>query len=1148
MSRRPPTPDQRRAADPARSVWVDANAGTGKTRVLADRVLRLLLAGAPPAGILCLTFTKAAAGEMALRVMQRLASWAAMDDEALAAELEALDGDAATAPRLAEARGLHDAVLALPAGVPIMTVHGLCQHLLKRFPLEAGVAPSFDVIDERTAAELMDLARDEVLSRAHTDPDLARDVAHLVAGAADQTVLEAVDALIRDRLNWVAARDAAGGLGPALDRLATALAVDPSIDLDKLLASGFADAALDRTGLAAVGAALVADGGKTRVAAGQGILHWLAASPGERRQGLDAYRRGFATFDKDADPPAWRPNRRLVTDKLRQTAPEVAAVLEAEVARLEALDASFRARALYDRTAALWRIADAVLAAFEAAKRARAALDFDDLLLRTADLVERPGAGEWVRFKLDQGFVHVLVDEAQDTNPLQWRIVEALAEEVFAGEGSRAAGERTLFVVGDPKQSIYRFQGADPGATEAVRARFADRAEAVGRPLDRVGLATSFRSSQAVLDVVDALLGAAEVAAALGASPPHRAFRSTAAGRVELWPLEPPGEGADVPDPWAVPPDLRHEDPAERRLALRIAETVARWLRAGEPLDGAGRPLRPGDVMVLLRRRDPLQETLVRAFKRAGVPVAGADRLALTGHLAVQDLVALAEAVLLPEDDFALACALKSPLFELTEDELFHLAQGRADGERLIRRFHAASAGGGRLGELWARFEAWQRLADFVPPYEWFLRVLGGSVARPGAFEGRRAFLHRFGPEAAEVLDAFVDQALAYERGHAATLQGFLHWLGRSEETVKREAAAADGVRVMTVHGAKGLEAPVVFLADAGPRKAPAAGRLLWLEAPRLPLWRPAKERGVAASAAALRVEADALAAEDLRLLYVGATRAAERLIVCGWQPKDSPKAVSWHERVDTALQMLDGLAQEGDVSVYATGVAAAESVLTAPFLPPPPLPPSLRTPAPPLRRRRVVSPSASEGGVSAPGAAARRAALAFGHHVHRLLEHLPLASADVRDVALQRYLETRADDLDAAQRDRVAREVRRLLAEPDLAPLFGPDARAEQPIVGVLGEVAVSGQIDRLAVSGTRVWLADFKTGRVPAPGEPPPAAYLRQMALYAALLERLFPGRRIDAALVWTATAAVTWMDMGALRPHLPAEAGIAPPPTIA
>ncbi|MEO1090307.1 MAG: double-strand break repair helicase AddA [Pseudomonadota bacterium] len=1147
MSGQAPTPEQRRAAEPGRSVWVDANAGTGKTRVLADRVLRLLLSGVPPETLLCLTFTKAAAGEMSQRVMQRLAAWAPLEDEALAAELLLLDGVAADSRRLAMARGLHDAVLALPQGLAITTVHGLCQQLLKRFPLEAGVAPGFEIIDERSAQELLALARESVLAAGRRDDGLATDLERLSRVAADQTILAAVDALVAERKDWVPARDRAGGLAGATLRLAAILDVDPTVDDGALQLEAAEDDPERDAGLQAAATALGERDAASQRAAANAVERWLAAAPAARVVMLEAYRGSFCTFDEKAEPVGWRVSGKLVNAKLRRELPDVVAVLEAEADRLDALDRRCRASRVFEQTTALWRVADRVLRAFEAAKRNRAALDFDDLLLRGTALLAEPGSGAWVRYKLDHAIAHVLVDEAQDTSPLQWRLVEQLLDEHFVGEGARPAGSRTLFVVGDAKQSIYRFQGADPESTAKVRERLESRATAAGEPIDAVELETSFRSSQAVLDVVDAMLAEPAFRPVTAGPPRHRAFLASAAGKVDLWPLVPPAEAAEAGSPWEAPPRTATVDPAERRLAKAIARTVADWLDGGERLLREGRVLTAGDVMVLLRRRGPLQEVLVRAFKRASVPVMGADRLPLTSHLAVQDLVNLGEAVLLPENDFAFACFLKSPLGGLDDDDLFRLAHGRGKGERLLNRLRDAAGGDARLAQILDRFETWRRLADFVPPYEFYLRALGGSVG-PGGFEGRRAFIGRFGAEAGEPLDAFVDQALAYERGHAATLQGFLHWLGEGEQTLKRElTAAADGVRVMTVHGAKGLEAPVVFLADAGPRGDAHQGPLLWTSGVEgLPCWRPPKRRSVPVLDDARAVEVRQRKEDDLRLLYVAATRAAERLVVCGWQPRRANPESCWHSRFGEALAGLTAtskepppvrLGVEGERLVYATGLSAEPAAPSQAAVLPDPLPAALLNPAPPLHRPSRLAPSETTAVGAGDGAAeARATALAVGSHVHRLLELLPGRAPAARAEAMRRYLDEAAADLEATTRERITQDVERVLFSPELEPLFTPGSLAEQSIVGRLGKTEVAGQIDRIAVVGDRVWVADFKTGLPPSSGAPVPPPLVRQMALYAALVGRVHPQKSVRCALVWTRTGEVSWLDDTMLTTALP------------
>ncbi len=1139
-----PTPEQRRAADPTRSVWVDANAGTGKTRVLSDRVLRLMLAGAPPASLLCLTYTKAAAGEMADRVGRRLALWATLDDADLREELSALADASPTPAQVARARGLHDAVLALPSGLAVMTVHSLGQHLLRRFPIEAGVPASFDVIDERTRGELLAEARDRILAAVAADDAAGADLDIIAAAGADSTLLEAVDALIGERLAWAAARQAAGGRDGAIATLATLLDVAPDMDETALTAAACRDDAFERGGLERVADVFASASQKTRRAAGAAMRAWLDASPEGRAATLDGYRASFAVADK-ATPPRLRANGHLKLDKLRVEAPELAAVLEVEIDRLDRLEQRRRGLATFQRSRALVRLADRVLGVYERLKSERAVLDFDDLLLRARDLLARPGAGAWVRFKLDQAFTHILVDEAQDTNPLQWSLIELLLDEVFVGVGTKDSGARTVFVVGDVKQSIFRFQGADPQAGAATRARIEGRAAAAGMPIATVPLAVSFRSSQAVLDVAERLIAAPDVRRQLGEAPAHQAFTATRGGRVEVWPLMPAPVADTTVDPWTAPPSREHPERAEQGLARVLAREIAGWIASGERLPGSGRALGAGDVMILLRRRGTLQELLVRALKRAGVPVVGADRLTLTRHLAVQDLIALGEAVLLPENDFALACALKSPLFGVDEDRLFSLAQGRAPGETLEARLRAAAGDDPALRVVWERWRAWQRLTDFVPPYEFYLRVLGGDlVGSDGApaFCGRAAILARFGAEAGEPLEAFVEQALAYEQGHPATLQGFLDWLGRGDATLKRDPqTASDGVRVLTVHGAKGLEAPLVVLADAGPRSAPRPGRLLWSTTPALPMWRPRREDATEATAAALAADVEARAGDDHRLLYVAATRAAEWLVVCGTEPRRSSHATSWHARFHAALTSLDARSApapsdlEGERLIYATGLRAALEPAPRPPAGATPPPAWLTTPPPRSPYRPVLRASDAAPTVAGGDPSARARARTLGQHVHALLERLPALPPEARDAALTRVLE-RPSDLDDELRARIREQVERVLAAPELAPLLAAEAWVEQPIVGLVGGARIAGQVDRMAVVGDEVWIADYKTGRPPAKGAPPPEAHLRQLAAYAALVAPLFPGKVVRATLIWTETGTVQTVDAADLASHIP------------
>ncbi len=1122
-----PTPAQRRAADPGTSVWVTANAGTGKTRVLADRVLRLLLAGAEPESILCITFTKAAAAEMTARIEERLAAWAtATDEQALADELLNLTGAAVDQQRLALARRLFARVLELPRGLGVMTIHAFCGALLRRFPLEAGVAPHFETIDERTAAELMTEAREAMLAAArNAATPLGRALETLAVTLAETSLGEALGEILAQRVRLLRAVERHGGVAGLLDAIDEALEAPQGLAPHELVARACADGVYDSQALAAAAADLLR-ASVTDQQRGRRLLAWLDAAAGDRIRLFDTYCRCFIKEDGLG-------LARLATKGVPDRALRA---LIAEQARLLRVRDDLKRLEIAYRTRALLTVGLAVIDAYESSKRRDAALDYSDLIERTRRLLAAPGQAGWVLYKLDQRLEHVLVDEAQDTSPEQWEIVERLTEEFFAGQGT-ADRPRTLFVVGDEKQSIYSFQGADLENLRRVRARLGAVTAGAGTPMRAEALEVSFRSVPAVLETIDRVLADPQASAGVvdpGSIVRHETARAREAGLVELWPLVAPAEHEEAPEPWPLPDRPQRSDEPVRRLAGAVARTIARWLDKREILESSGRPLRARDVLILLSRRGELQELLIRALKRAHVPVAGADRLGLTEHIAVKDLMALGRTILLPEDDLTFACLLKSPLVGLGEDELFELAWERGGSSLLERLRAAAAARPERYGPAYDRIQGWLRRADFLPPFEFFCRVLGEE-------RGRERLLARLGPDAAEPIEAFLGQTLAYEQGHPASLEGFMHWLGLDEQQLKRDPEPpADAVRVLTVHGAKGLEAPVVILADAGPQGRAPTGRLLWHAGRELPFWRaPRRDRDPLTEEAA-QDEERRLDEERARLLYVALTRARDRLYIAGCLGKRAPAEPCWHDIVGRAMRSLPGVETvsldlgdgvAGEALRLRRGVAAIVEPGAA-DLPPPAseLPPwAGSAAAPESHPPRPLAPSrlgeAPPPGSPAGADAARR--LRIGSLVHKLLELLPEVAPADRPAVAGRWLERTASDLDRSDRRAILGQVMAVIDHPDLAALFAPGARAEQPIVGLVQGVAVSGQIDRMAVTGDAVIAVDFKSGRE-APGRPGavPRLYLRQMAAYRALLARLHPGKPVRCALVWTATAEVTWL----------------------
>ncbi|HEV2264084.1 MAG TPA: double-strand break repair helicase AddA [Stellaceae bacterium] len=1138
MSARPKTDPavlQRRAADPAASIWVAASAGTGKTKVLTDRVLALLLAGNEPARILCLTFTKAAAAEMAIRVGTRLSAWATMSDADLRDELKGLvDGDV-DVDQLERARQLFARVLDAPGGMRIETIHAFCQSLLRRFPLEAGIPPHFQVMEERSAAEAMERAVAHVLDRA-------RDGKPKILGAALDTVtqlvgesgfVELIGMLAAERERVAAARAAGDAQFDA--RLRARLGLRPGETANSIVRQACKDDAFAGDALRHAARILGQSGSSTDTKTSRAVGRWLGRVGG-RVYGFDAYCDVFFTQKGDR-------RTRLATKAAHALDPSIAAALEAEAERLETVRTRRDAARLVSSTAALLRLAGTVLDAYAADKAARALLDFDDLVLKAKDLLRRPGVAPWVLFKLDGGIDHILIDEAQDTNPDQWEVVAALAEEFFAGEGARDR-LRTVFAVGDPKQSIFSFQRADPAKFVALQEHFRMRVEAARQDWRLLTLELSFRSVAAVLRTVDAVFADPRAAAGVAiAGDPirHEAHRLGAAGVVELWPPVGPEPG-EPPTPWDAPLSQARLKLPRARLAEAIAATVKRWIDTGERIESSGRPIHAGDILVLVRRRNPFVGALVRALKERDVPVAGVDRMVLADQLAVQDLVALAQFLLLPADDLTLATVLKSPLYGFDEQQLFDLARPRSGslwdelrqraGENPTFRFAADE-----LAALLAR-------ADFIPPFELFAEVLG-------ARGGRRKILARLGAEANDPLDELLAAALAFERDHGPSLQGFLHWLVLGELEIKRDLnneAGRDELRVITVHGAKGLQAPIVFLPDtlAVPNRSPG---IVWTDE-GLPLWLAEGDAPAAREAVAL---ADRRRDEEYRrLLYVALTRAADRLYVCGWIGQRQPPDDAWYPFVKAGLKAAGGEAfdfnamdligtdgwrgeglrlvtqQRGKRESPAARRAAAPAVNALPSwaTAPPPPEPAPPKPLQPSRPSRADPPTRSPLGAD-DGHVFRK-----GLVVHRLLQSLPRVAVDQRAAAAKRFLARPVLDLAPAEQASIAAETLAVLAAPEWANLFGPGSEAEVPVVGLVGDRAVSGRIDRLLVTDAEVAIVDYKTMRPVPPTEVDvPESYLDQLAAYRAALARVYPGKTVRCALLWTEGPKLMWISAAAL-----------------
>lgn len=1117
--------NQQRASDPRRHIWLSASAGTGKTQVLAARVWRLLLAGTDPGAILCLTFTKAGAAEMSERITSRLARWVRADDAELVADLTAL-GESISPEGRATARTLFAKVLDAPGGgIRIQTIHSFCQSLLAAFPVEAGLVPGFRPLDQREEAVLAREALAEMLVDAERE---GRGALIDAVGALSLRLGEGkAEAFLRACAHAAEAMEALpSGIQPFLRR---ALEL-PAGDIGAAIEAACGDDAFDLASLREVARMNAEWGTKSGLARAEEIAMWLTLPPPARAMRLGDLHGVWAT--KAGEP------RSFAKGQAPQDAAyaEIATRLHGHCGDLLAL----RVQAEYaDLLAQALEAGRSYARTYAQAKRRVGAVDFNDLIRRAVQLLGQPGMGEWVRFKLDQVTEHVLIDEAQDTNPQQWAIVAAIADEFFAGEGARGDRLRTLFTVGDYKQAIFGFQGTDPIYFRAAFDRFRTLAQTrpefdvEAPPIEPLSLTHSFRSTRPVLEFVDAALSVLPEPGMGGLSDlePH-ASEVPGPGSVTLWPVTTEGGTEAEEEEWV--------GDATRKLAGDIARAIRRWIDQGHMLESKGRPLAPEDVMILVKRRGELASLIVARLYAEGVPVAGVDRLRLNAPLAVQDLLAAIRFALQPEDDLSLASLLVSPLIGWSQDEL--MAAAVRDRGGLWRHLRATQPEE-RLAPLYALL----RRADIATPHRFLEEILSGPM------EGRRKLLERLGEEARDPIEELVNAALNFESVATPSLQRFLDWFDRGDVEIVRDAAQPAGaVRVMTAHGAKGLQAPLVILADAtvDPTRSPR-DFLGWqpdgFDGPAFPVFRPrAAERGGALGSVIDAADARELE-EHWRLFYVAATRAEEQLVVAGAlgpQAKGVPPEKSWYAACARALDALGVAAGEGERHFSGTRAAApvpARKAKAAPKAAPPILPDWANRAAPAeARPPRPLAPSSLGSDQVAdppPGPALRRAA-ERGRLLHGLFERLPALPPADRSASADRWLAGSAGVVDAGERADLIAAALAVTEDPRFAALFGPQSLAEAPIAAVVeGGLVVSGTIDRLLVEADRVRVVDFKTGRrAPATPEAIPDYHLRQMAAYAEALAVIFPGRRVEAALLYAAGPVLHVLPPTLLAAHKP------------
>lgn len=1038
------TQKQQLASNPLNSVWVSASAGSGKTKVLTDRVLNLLLSDTLPEKILCLTFTKAAAAQMSNRINNMLKSWAVLPDEKLKIELQKLNGLPPTAEIIKKARCLFVKVLETPGGMKIMTIHSFCQSVLKRFPIEAGISPQFDVIDETQSHKLMHMAIQKTFLQASFKQDTA-----VLSDYFDEKAIQEIFKMILANQS----------------KLSDIIQKYPQSETLK-----------------------------------NELKKYFSLNKYQSEKEIIKENFDLDEFEKLKQTLLTKDQKKILSKKADHP---LASCLMNTLERIREWEVTII-------TTALINIIAHVLQNYIRLKKEESYLDYSDLITTTKNLLQNTSMALWVLFKLDGGIDHVLVDEAQDTNPDQWQIIRLISEEFFAGLGRETNVVRTIFAVGDKKQSIFSFQGADPSEFERMHHFFEERVITAQKRFETVPLNVSFRSTRSVLEIVNYLLK--NPCARKGVIQPqeeawHTAFREKDAGLVEIWPLE-TTESIEKPGAWSFPESVKTQS-AVTKLAQKIASKIKALLLSKEFLESKGRPIEPNDFMILVRKRSKIVPELVRALKEKNVPVAGVDRLLLTDHIAVQDLISVAEFVLLPEDDLNLACLLKSPLFKLTEEDLFTLAHNRGNSslwEQVQKYFP----------QIAQKMKNILNQADNMPVFEFFSYLLG-------PFKGREAFISRLGDEANEALDEFLTLTLNFEQTEIPSLQNFLKWISGRDIEIKRDLDQSDtnAVRIMTVHGSKGLEGNIVFLPDT--RTVPTVKETFIWTKNGLPLWIPRTQLKTPKTESLLNEIKQLQMEEYNRLLYVALTRAQDRLYICGWENKPTNQTEkkstahngNWYDLIMDSLpptihpdengiiriecKQEKPVEKQKMVTVKKGKKPLPEYIFQIPFPETP-----LSKPLMPSKMQEEDTFSDSVLGIDQ--AYARRR----GIFIHKLLQYLPDVPPEDRMKAATRL---KPEDIE------IPKNLFSLFQREEFQLLFGKNSLAEIPVAGIIENRVVSGQIDRLVITDKEVLIVDFKSNRhVPENPENIASIYKTQLKTYKGLLKNVFPDRVIRTFLLWT------------------------------
>lgn len=890
------------------SAWVSASAGSGKTKVLIDRILRLLLSGAKADSILCLTYTNTATAEMKNRINEKLLEWVFLSDEELSDKISKLTGQFPNKDTLNSTRRLFAYITDDAQALRIQTIHSFCQDILKKFPLESGIEPNFKIAEDTEIEKLINEARMRLFNddTQHEEHDVVKAIEKIALQVNDETLTKLLKSALGEDRNKFSYMFSNFSLSDIIGYIYGKLSVLPTDNEELLMDLFVSDDCFNRRDLSSLCDIVEELGTATEQKLWSKTKTWIDSSAEDRKKKIHEHISCFLTDKGQA-------RAKLLTKKPREAHAWADSVARAECDRILDFTQKLKGLKVAELTKSLVTIVHEILDIYAEIKRHRGLMDYNDLITKTYELLQKQDFRDWVRLKLDGSIDHILVDEAQDTSPYQWEIFNALREEFFVGEGSKEDINRTIFVVGDEKQSIYSFQGAVPQMFSEV---YRDCQNDAGfDKLKAVPLNYSFRSLDAVLKVTDAVFSNPQYKNAIakmeGVEIKHTPIRNAGTGRVEIWPLIPKVDETikNNNGGWELDFENKQSHDNKTILAKIIAKKIKEWEKDKKWIYAKGREFKYQDVMILIRSRTGgIVDSLTRELQKEGIAVSSNDSIELNKHLVVKDLLGLIQFILLPSDNLNLACILKSPIFNFSENELMDVAMNRdKDSKETLWDYINRVIQNPDIAKNTFRFckldklkETQNYLLELIEfskthkPFEVLEYVLEQK-------EGRAEIINRMGKHTNEIIDKFLQFTINFEINNTPTLQNFLHFTETTHVKIKSEAdSKLNEVRIMTTHSAKGLQAPIVFLVETtkDPFSKADSGKILWKKHREddegdflhIPFWSGVSENDTTSTKETKEKNKKAAYEEYLRLLYVAMTRAEDELYVCGWENKGNSK------------------------------------------------------------------------------------------------------------------------------------------------------------------------------------------------------------------------------------------------------------------